>query len=306
MKNQLLIGVLSGVLAIAALALVQRYTRKGNESQSRMTIVRLEGLPVLDPVYAGDIATLPHSARSPSEPPVYLSQRIGELNLERVSLKEALALLAARAGSGVNLIVQWRELEAAGIESAAPVTLRLRDVTLGQALSLVLNEAGGGSVQLAYATPASFLIISTREQLDRDAGVVRVYDIRALLRDAMAFRESIKRYTSATRPASRWALANESSAGTGRRGSGGGGGRGGFIGRNIPPPTDEEEAVTDLQALIRDLIEVEDWVDNGGRLAHSTYWCGRLVVRNKPSAHRKIEDLLHQLQRLAAGDGQAR
>ena len=60
-----------------------------------------------------------------------------------------------------NIFVNWRALEAAGVDKNAPVTTRLRDVKFSKVLRTVLDEVGGGTVRLGYTIDEGVITIST-------------------------------------------------------------------------------------------------------------------------------------------------
>src|SRR5438045_1029940 len=71
----------------------------------------------------------------------------------RVPFKEAKAEEVMRfccEATGANVFVQWRDLEAAGINKDAPVTVDLKDVSAKDALRAILGDLGGGNILLRY------------------------------------------------------------------------------------------------------------------------------------------------------------
>jgi beta-lactamase regulating signal transducer with metallopeptidase domain len=65
-----------------------------------------------------------------------LARVLPEVRFDGVALGDVIDFL--RDVSGVTINVHWKELEAAGVDRNAPVTLRLREASFGQALQLVL------------------------------------------------------------------------------------------------------------------------------------------------------------------------
>src|SRR5262249_44108318 len=88
--------------------------------------------------------------------------------------------------SSANIFVNWRALEAAGIDKNAPVTARLRDVKFSKALETILRDVGGGTVRLGYTIDEGVISISTEEDLASNV-VTRVYDIRDLIVNVQDF-----------------------------------------------------------------------------------------------------------------------
>jgi hypothetical protein len=95
-----------------------------------------------------------------------------------VPLSDAVEFL--RDVTSTNLFVNWKALEAAGVDRNTVVTARLRDVKFAKALKTILNDAGGGTVKLNYEVDDGVITISTEEDLSRNVNT-RVYDIRDLI-----------------------------------------------------------------------------------------------------------------------------
>lgn len=107
-----------------------------------------------------------------------LGRKIPELNFDAVALADVVDFL--RDASGANLFVDWGALEGAGIDRATPVTMRVRNVPLSQALDMALSSAGKGAVPLRYAADGGVVRISTADQLDQ-LTETRAYDVRDLV-----------------------------------------------------------------------------------------------------------------------------
>ena len=111
----------------------------------------------------------------PDQPPSQLQRVIDSMQLDDARLEDAIALLQAHTDA--NLRVRWRSLEMEGIEKDTPVSLRLRNTTVEQALQELLAEAGeysGG--HLGFRVDGNVVIIASTTQ-----PVVRLYDVRDLL-----------------------------------------------------------------------------------------------------------------------------
>ncbi|UCG17282.1 MAG: hypothetical protein JSV19_04465 [Phycisphaerales bacterium] len=82
---------------------------------------------------------------------------------------------------GVNITVVWNDVEALGIRRDDPVTLRLpSEIAFAKALTLILEEVGGGEEELAFVAAEGVIKIATKEYLDKEV-YVDVYDINDLL-----------------------------------------------------------------------------------------------------------------------------
>lgn len=108
-----------------------------------------------------------------------LNQTLSSIQFpEGTIFSEALEYL--RESTGLNIVVNWVELEISGIERDAKVSMNLKDTKLSKVLDLVLQAVGAGEFELGYFVDEGVVIISTRKYLDRRT-ITRVYDIRDLL-----------------------------------------------------------------------------------------------------------------------------
>jgi hypothetical protein len=87
-----------------------------------------------------------------------LSRRLPELTFDGVGLSDVIDFL--RDVSGSNISVEWKELEAAGIDRNQPITLKLKNIQHACALDEILRPAN-----LAFAVDGDFIRISTRDRL---------------------------------------------------------------------------------------------------------------------------------------------
>ena len=92
-----------------------------------------------------------------------LAKRLPEVNFQGNNFADVVDFL--RDVSGAKIDVNWKALESAGITKEAPVTARLKDVPLNDALRVILNDVGGGIVKVGVAADGDVLTISTAEDL---------------------------------------------------------------------------------------------------------------------------------------------
>jgi hypothetical protein len=130
-----------------------------------------------------------------------LDRPVPEVNFEGAPLSDAVDFL--RDVSGMNLIVEWGPLAAAGLEKSAPVSLRLKNVKFGRVLDLVLSSAGGGTVPIGYTLDGNIIRISTGEYLDRLTDI-RAYDVRDVVPAEMSMQELTKLIKEAVAPDTWW------------------------------------------------------------------------------------------------------
>lgn len=207
-----------------------------------------------------------------------LERTLPELKFTGVAFGDAMDFL--RDVSGANIHVDWKTLEAAGVSRDTPVNLNLRRVSLRKVLNLLLSEAGGGEA-LAWTVDEGVIEVTTREIADQNM-YLRIYNIEDLLLEIPDFDNAPNFNLESTRAAS-------------GQGGGGGGGSGQGLFGNQQGQGEEDEEITktkeeraqDLVDLIKDLIQPDIWVDNGGT-ASIRYFNGNLIVRAPRSVHEAI------------------
>ena len=189
----------------------------------------------------------------------------------------------------INISVVWSDLELQGINEDEPVTLILpTEITFKKALEEILDQLGGGAVELGYVVKEGIIKIATRDLLDRDT-FVEVYDIMDLLMRVPEFNEAPR--VSLEQGGGGGGGPGGGSAGQNPFQGGGGGGGGG----------DEDqrplsERAQEIVELIRETIEPESWREAGGTDASIRALKGNLVVTQTASAHEQIADLFSQLR----------
>ena len=195
-----------------------------------------------------------------------LDQTLPEVRFDGVAINDAIDFL--RDVSGANISVNWKSLSEQGITRESPITMRLRQVTLRKALSLMLSEVGGGD-KLGFGVDEGVIEISSREMIDSRM-YTRVYPIEDLIMVIPDFTD-----------APDFSLTSQSS-GSSAGGSSGSSGSGGLFSGSSQsaskaPEKSKTERANDLIELIRSVIQPGVWVENGGKAA-IRYWNGNLVV----------------------------
>jgi beta-lactamase regulating signal transducer with metallopeptidase domain/HEAT repeat protein len=118
----------------------------------------------LDP----DIAPAP-AHRPPIDPPAHeprddiLDQLLPEIRFDDVAFADIIEFL--RDLTGANIIVNWRALQDVLVDRDTPVSLRARQLTVRQALDLVLANVSNPGSPLDYAVHNGSIVISTPEHL---------------------------------------------------------------------------------------------------------------------------------------------
>jgi hypothetical protein len=218
-------------------------------------------------------------ARTPSTLK-FLNERIEQVSFEDAPLDQVMDWIAGL--TPMNVVVRWQILEDAGIERDKPITMDVRNLRLSQVLWMIMDEAGGSDLKLAYRASGELLIISTEEDLGKEM-IVRVYDVSDLLVRAPRFRS-----------APQLDLTQQNA----NQGSGGGGGQNIFGGQGSGGMQDDDdqrggrsgEDDADIQELINLIIqtvEPDSWVDNGGVGTISAFR-NLLVVRNNILVHQAL------------------
>jgi beta-lactamase regulating signal transducer with metallopeptidase domain len=121
-------------------------------------------------------------------------RKLPEVNFNDVPFVEVIEFL--RDVSGANIFVNWRALEAAGIERNAPVSMRMKSVSFATVLRLLLDSTAPGL--LRFDVEGGVIIITTspnaHDQLAPQMmgmgaaapaapaqSITRVYDVRGLV-----------------------------------------------------------------------------------------------------------------------------
>jgi hypothetical protein len=224
------------------------------------------GLPLL-----AALAMIPFAAAQQSAPAA-LSTRIPEITLEDVAFETAIDWLTEH--TGLNIHVSWERLADYGIARDKPLSLKARNLPLSQVLWLLMNQAAGSDVKLAYRASGSLLVLSTEEDLGREL-LTRVYDVRDLLSRAPNFSNAPRLNPAAALQ------------------QGGSGVSTGFdMGDqpdelNEPVLGDADPAGAELVRLISETVEPDSWSSVGGA-GRIMFWRGRIVVYNTLLVHQRL------------------
>lgn len=221
-----------------------------------------------------------------------LQQVLPRIQFDGIELAAVVQFL--RDVSNTSIHVNWAALQTAGIDRTTPVTVQLTDVTVEKALRVILDSVGG-VVALGFVLDEGVLTISTREDLSTNV-YTRVYDIRDL----------IVRVPNFTGQRMDLGSAGGNRGGTGSTGGTGGGGLFGGTGTGTGTTgtgnAGEEETltrtemVTQILDLVRNTIDRDSWIDNGGRVGSIAELSGQIVVTQTADNHTRLLDLLKQLR----------
>jgi hypothetical protein len=107
-----------------------------------------------------------------------LDRRIPSAQFSDVGLGDVIEFL--RDIAGVTIKVNWKALEAQQITPNTPVKAQLIDISFGNGLTTILEDAGNGRAKLVYAIDNGAILVTT--QADLQNGVeTRTYEIADVL-----------------------------------------------------------------------------------------------------------------------------
>lgn len=247
-------------------------------------LIALLVVPMVGPHHSASASDVTARARRSA-----LDQVLPEVRFTNVALKDALEFL--RDVTGANIHVNWKAIEAAGVAQDTNVNMRLREVPMRKALTLLLNEAAAGT-SLTYYFDQNVLEITTRDLADKEM-FTRVYPVEDLVMDIPDFTNSPDLSLAATSTGGSGGGGGGRGGGSsGGGGGGGGGGSGLFGGGGNTAAADEKhktktERGEDLVTLIRETVYPDVWRDNGGN-ASIRYFNGQLIVTAPRSVHEAI------------------
>lgn len=191
-----------------------------------------------------------------------LNRNLPEMRFDGVALADAIDFL--RDVTAANIVVNWRALEGAGVTKDTLINLKLRNVSLKKALSLILSEASAGE-GVTWTVDGGVIEVTTTE-LANQRVYTRVYPVGDLLME-------IPNFTNAPNFSLDQNQASGGGGGSGGGSSGGGGLFGGGNGGGGQREDDDDETMTkqeradELLTLIRDTIYPDIWRENGGTAA---------------------------------------
>jgi hypothetical protein len=193
-----------------------------------------------------------------------LDRRIPEIKFNGQRLEDVVDIL--RDVSRARIFVNWRALDAAGIDKDWPISARMRDVRFSKALDVVLSDAGGGRVKLGYATDGGVITISTADDLPKHLSTV-VYDIHDLAVPVRDYDSDPERPLRSRRGAT----------------------------RPVEAPWTQPQITAALIKLVRETIDPVSWSRRNDP-ATIQERDGQFVIRQDAQNHRDIARLLDQLR----------
>ncbi|HEX8913223.1 MAG TPA: hypothetical protein VF796_12760, partial [Humisphaera sp.] len=205
-----------------------------------------------------------------------LAGQLKDVQFEKVPLAEAIESL--RKQGDVNVYVNFKALEAAGIARDFPVFgVSVRNVTFAEALNLVLDAASAPTAKLGFCVRGNVIYVSTGEDLSAVDVSTRIYDIADLILTERA----------------RWRALNPPPTAPATQPAGGV-----ISGPNQPDPHEPTAAefAEGITALLMQSVAPDTWRDNGGMVGAMRELNGRLIVGQTADNHRRVEAVLAALR----------
>ncbi len=207
-------------------------------------------------------------------------------NVDYDAMPGRLALEVWSSQTGVPLVVNWSALEAEGIDPESPVTLSLKKVPAEQVLRLIVQQLHPnpiGDDELILDIEQWYVRVMTKRDALRQS-TTKLYFIGDLLME-------IPNFDNAPGFDLNDALQNTNSGGSNGTGGGGSGGGGLFDNDdedNDEPRRSKAEKAEDIADVIRNSIEPDIWLENGGEYASIRYYRGMLIVKAPDFVHEQI------------------
>lgn len=192
-----------------------------------------------------------------------LDRKVPEINFDGAPFSDVIDFL--RDQTSQNILVDWRAMEAAGVDRNAPVSARMRNVSAGKALRIILDHVGGDTVKLSYAVDGNIVNVSTADALAKET-VTRVYDIRDMIIE-------VPDYTS-EKPAPQT--------------------------QPVDPAKVRAKNVEQVTDLIKETVDPDSWRENGGSVGALREIQGQLIITQTQENQRSIAVLLDQLRETRA------
>ena len=259
-------------------------TPLGEERQGKIDYLRYpdaktwKELTVFRRQLAESLEESPEKARTRKR----LQERM-DLDFEQTSLENVLNYIS-EVQEGLNIVID-PDISAEGIDlSTRVVDLKVERVPVESVLPLILGR------DLGYRVEAGYILITTREKLQRNLPVV-TYPVQDLVATIPDFGDMAPRFEAAD--------IIEAAA---EAAQGGGGGGAELWGGAVEAEVEEELGPPELLDLIRRTVNnqsdpnVAAWADAGGSAAVE-YMNGMLIITQTRIGHEKIQDLLDQLRR---------
>jgi len=175
--KDMLIGTLTGIIAVIATALVI--------TKAQPVTLPIRELSSIDNQRFNDLGR--DYLTMTDADPIYrkLQQVTARIDVKQMPIEEFIARLAEL--TKLNFYVDWRQLEAVGLNTRSPITLDLSNASAAAFLKAALNNLGGGNVRIGFTIIDGVIHISTADDLQRYT-VTRIYNVRDLIEEQIAWQ----------------------------------------------------------------------------------------------------------------------
>jgi len=198
-----------------------------------------------------------------------LDTKLARVDFQDVPLSQVVDRLNREHHANVG--VNWRVLEAVGIDENARVFVQTQGLPLRRVLDLICQDVGADTVKLGYRADDDVILITTEDELARQT-TVHVYDVRDLVMYDHDLREGMHRLFDPRN----WSTQGKAE------------------------PEKQSVAVDSIQSLVQvitETVEPDSWRDAGGITGSINEFGGRLIIIQTSQAHRQIAALLDKLER---------
>jgi type II secretory pathway component GspD/PulD (secretin)/tetratricopeptide (TPR) repeat protein len=219
------------------------------------------------------------------------SKRIPSVAFNDNALRDVVEYI--KTVTNLNVDADWASLEGASIQPDTTVSLNLTNVSAKTLLDRITEKVSGTdkSQKADWAVIDGVVTIASDEKIRKRVELV-IYDVKDLLIEVPDYRDV---------PQIDLQQALQASQG------GGGGGQSPFRDQQQQEDDEErerarEENLDEMIQIIRDNIDTEGWVENGGDTGKITKVgnAGNLIITNTPKNHRQIAGLLGKLREIRA------
>lgn len=176
--------------------------------------------------------------------------------------------------TSVPVVINWRSLEAAGVDRKQPISLAVDSITAGQLLALLMQMMQADEPVVYEITPWYVQLLTRSQALQRPE--LRIYDVMDLVMAVPDFEApsfDLSQIVEAN--ADQQALFEED---------------------KLPPadPDDTQQQRGEaLAELVAQTIEPDIWQRHGGEFCSIRYRAGMLIVRAPAFVHRQIGEARH-------------
>ncbi|MBI5724149.1 MAG: serpin family protein [Planctomycetes bacterium] len=197
-----------------------------------------------------------------------LGKIVKDAPLQGMQFGEAIEFLRERGDLNIN--ARWPALSAAGIGRDKLLNVSMKNVSVRKCLEESLADVSGGTTaNIDYIIRDGIIEISTTENLAKDKGPPKAYNIRDLIKDMPVSNTPVADFLTSASNEERYLKSLDSNR-----------------------PT-REEMINRISNLIQTFVASNSWVDGTGSMTELN---GCLIISQIPENHGKILALLKNLR----------